>query len=190
MLEHVPQVIGEALRGLRPGLETLTANRDFGAVPATLTVTSPAFAGGGALPVDATADGAGLSPAIAWQGVPAAAAEIVVVIEDADSPTPAPLVHLILYGLPGRDGAIAAGELNGPADAAPTHRLGKSSFLKAAYLPPDPPTGHGPHRYAVQVFALDAATALDPEPGRGAVVAAMTGHVIAKGLLIGTYERR
>ena len=27
--------------------------------------------------------------------------------------------------------------------------------LSATYLPPDPPPGHGPHRYAFQVFALD-----------------------------------
>ena len=190
MLEHVPKVIGEALKGVGPGLDKLVANRDFGDVPATLTVTSPAFVDGGPLPVDATADGRGLSPPLAWRGVPAGAVEVVIVIEDADSPTPAPLVHTILYGLPGRDGGLGEGELAGPAGDGQPHRLGKTSFLKAAYLPPDPPTGHGLHRYAVQVFALDAPSALDAEPGRGAVVKAMAGHVVAKGLLVGTYERR
>jgi hypothetical protein len=188
MLEKMPKVIGEALRGVGPGLDKLVANQHFGEVAATLAVTSPAFADGGPLPAEATADGRGVSPPIAWRGVPTGCAELVVVIEDADSPTPAPLVHAIVYGLPGRDGAFAAGDLSGRDGAQPL-RLGKTSYLKAAYLPPDPPTGHGPHRYAVQVFALDAPSGLDSEPGRGAVVEAMTGHVVAKGLLIGTYER-
>ncbi|RYB02088.1 YbhB/YbcL family Raf kinase inhibitor-like protein [Lichenibacterium ramalinae] len=188
MLEKMPKAIGEALRGVGPGLDKLVTNAHFGEVAATLAVTSPAFADGGPMPADATADGSGTSPPLAWRGVPAGCAEVVVVIEDADSPTPAPLVHAIVYGLPGRDGAVAEGELSGQDGAGPL-RLGKSSYLKAAYLPPDPPTGHGPHRYAVQVFALDAPSGLKAEPGRGAVVAVMAGHVVAKGLLIGTYER-
>ena len=67
--------------------------------------------------------------------------------------------------------------------------LGKSSYLKAAYLPPDPPTGHGPHRYCFQIFALDIVPALEEGAGRGAVVEALKGHVLAKGMLVGTYER-
>ena len=129
--------------------------------------------------------------------MPAGAAEVVVLIEDADSPTPAPLVHTLLLGLPGRDGALAAGELKSPGGEGRPHRLGRNSFLKAEYLPPDPPTGHGPHRYVVQVFALDAplslgdgSLSLGDAPGRGAVVEAMAGHVLAKGTLTGTYERR
>ncbi len=85
---------------------------------------------------------------------------------------------------------MAEGELKSAGSTGQPHELGRNSFLKAEYLPPDPPTRHGPHRYAVQVFALDTPLSLAFEPGRGAVVAAMTGHVLATGLLIGTYERR
>lgn len=190
MLEHTPRRVGEALRGFGPGPDKLMINGIFGDAPGGIAVSSPAFADGAPMPADHTEDGRKLSPPLAWRGVPAGAAEIVVVIEDADSPTPAPLVHTILLGLPGRDGDLAAGELKSPGSEGRTHRLGKNSYLKAEYLPPDPPRGHGPHRYAVQVFALDAPLTLDAEPGRGALVAAMTGHVVAKGLLIGTYERR
>jgi Raf kinase inhibitor-like YbhB/YbcL family protein len=189
MLEHTPKILGEALKSFRPGLEKLTANDGFAAVPASLAVSSSAFAADGPIPADYTEDGRKLSPPLAWSGVPAGTTEIVVLIEDADSPTPAPLVHTILFGLPGRDGEIAEGELKSPGGEGRTHRLGRNSFLKAEYLPPDPPTGHGPHRYAVQVFALDTPLALDDTPGRSALVKAMTGHVVAKGLLVGTYER-
>ncbi|RYC31126.1 YbhB/YbcL family Raf kinase inhibitor-like protein [Lichenibacterium minor] len=189
MLEHMPKIVGEALRGVGPGLDKLMINADFQGAPGGIAVSSPAFADGAPIPADHTEDGRKVSPPLAWRGVPPAAAEVVVVIEDADSPTPAPLVHTILLGLPGRDGALAEGELKSAGAQGRAHHLGKNSFLKAEYLPPDPPTGHGPHRYAVQVFALDAALSLDAEPGRGALVEAMQGHVMAKGLLIGTYER-
>lgn len=189
MLEHLPHAVGAALRGVGPGLDKLAANSRFGAAPETLALTSPAFAAGGPMPGDCTADGRGLSPPLAWRGVPPGAAEVVVVIEDADSATPAPLVHTLLYGLPGRDGEIAEGALTGPDQGAGGGRLGQNSFMKSAYLPPDPPPGHGPHRYAVQVFALDAPTGLAPGAGRGALLDAMAGHVLARGLLIGTYRR-
>ena len=189
MLEHTPKRVGEALRGFGPGLDKLTINGAFGAAPGGIAVSSPAFADGAPIPPAYTDDGRKLSPPLAWQGVPSGTVEIVVVIEDADSPTPAPLVHTLLVGLPGRDGELAEGELKSPGAPGRAHRLGKNSFLKAEYLPPDPPTGHGAHRYAVQVFALDAPLSLDAEPGRGALIEAMKGRVIAKGLLIGTYER-
>ncbi len=190
MLEHTPKVLGEALKAVRPGLDKLAIHAEFAAVPDTIVVSSPAFASEGAIPADYTDDGRKLSPPLAWRGVPAGAAEVVLLIEDADSPTPAPLVHTILLGLPGRDGTLGEGELKSPDGEGRPHRLGQNSFFKAEYLPPDPPTGHGPHRYAVQVFALDAPLVLDDKPGRGAVIEAMMGHVVAKGLLVGTYERR
>jgi phosphatidylethanolamine-binding protein (PEBP) family uncharacterized protein len=57
-------------------------------------------------------------------------------------------------------------------------------------LPPDPPPGHGVHRYLFQVFALEAGPAFDEEPGRDAVLAAIRERGLASGCLIGTYERR
>ncbi|WP_426000483.1 hypothetical protein [Caulobacter sp. DWR1-3-2b1] len=56
-------------------------------------------------------------------------------------------------------------------------------------MPPDPPTGHGPHLYAFQIFAPDRRLDFDHPPGRKAVVEAVTGHVLAKGVLVGAYER-
>ena len=189
MLEHLPTAVGAALKSVRPGLETLTLNLHFADVPQSISVESHAFQPDAPLPVDATEDGRKISPPLAWRGVPPGAAATVLIIEDADSPTPKPLVHAILLGLPGQDGRLAEGELKSAGSAGQAHELGLNSFLKAEYLPPDPPSGHGPHRYAVQVFALDAPLAFVSAPGRGAVVEAMTGHVLATGVLIGTYER-
>lgn len=62
-------------------------------------------------------------------------------------------------------------------------------------MPPDPPPGCGAHRYVFQgyvfqVFALDCVPRFESRPGRTELLDKIKGHVIAKGLLIGTYERR
>ncbi|MGU3537443.1 YbhB/YbcL family Raf kinase inhibitor-like protein [Methylobacterium sp. A54F] len=186
MLEKLPRAVGAALSGLKAGLEKTACHAAFADVPDTIRVTSETVADGGAIPPRCTADGAGVSPAIAWAGLPAGTEGVVLLAEDADSPTPQPLVHLIAWNLPGRDGGLAEGALTGAPDA---HDLGRNSFLKTGWLPPDPPTGHGPHRYVFQVYALDRALGLTEQPGRKALVSAMTGHVLARGDLIGTYRR-
>ncbi len=188
MLEKIPSILGEALKGVRPGLEKTMAQKSFGDVPETIAVESTAFGHGAPLPIDATDDGRKVSPPVSWANVPSGTAEIVLVIEDADSPTPEPLVHAIVFGLP-TQGGLAEGAMAGPGHPGEGLACGKNSFGKAEYLPPDPPSGHGQHRYVFQVFALGKPSGLADQPGRGAVVAALTGKVSAKGVLVGTYER-
>jgi hypothetical protein len=187
MLEKLPAALGRALKGVRPGLDkTLYRSAELLDLPEAITVSSHAFLAGEALPQRFTADGDGLSPPLEWRGVPAEAAEVIVIVEDADSPTPQPLVHAIVHRLPGRDGGIAEGALSrDPPGAA----MGRNSFLKAQWLPSDPPTGHGVHRYVFQVFALREAAGLGDHPGRGAVETALKRHAIAKGVLLSTYQR-
>jgi phosphatidylethanolamine-binding protein (PEBP) family uncharacterized protein len=76
-------------------------------------------------------------------------------LEDADSPTGEPFVHVIVPVLPRGDGTLPDGAL--PKNAADGRAMGRNSFLKQAYEPPDPPPGHGPQGYAFEVFALEDA---------------------------------
>jgi hypothetical protein len=191
MLEKVPAVLGRLLKRARPGTDELAFNDEhFVDIPCSITVESSAFADGGAIPDDFTDDGGKLSPPIRWSGVPAEADAVVLLMEDADSPTPSPLVHAICWDLPGEDGAIGTGDLDSPCSVGEGHTLGLNSFKRREFLPPDPPRGHGPHRYAFQVFALDQQLDFDKTPDRRQVLDAMAGHVLAKGCLVGTYERR
>lgn len=135
-------------------------------------------------------DGEGLSPPLAVAGVPEAAAALVLFVEDPDAPSPHPLVHLIAWNLPPRDRTFPEGEFASPAGEGARHDLGRNSFLKEGWLPPDPPTGHGPHRYLFQAFALARSADLPASPGRSALLDALQGNVLAKGLLTGRYERR
>jgi Raf kinase inhibitor-like YbhB/YbcL family protein len=190
MLENLPAGLGRALRTARPGLEkTLFHEAEISGDVAAITVSSTEFDNDGELPVRFTEDGARVSPPIAWSGVPMDAASVILVIEDADSPTPAPLVHAIIWNLPPSDGVIDEGAMRSDAHEGEGLSMGKNSFMSAKYLAPDPPPGHGPHRYAIQVFALDTRPDLGASPGRHRLIEHLTGHVLAKGLLIGTYER-
>ncbi|WP_375454333.1 YbhB/YbcL family Raf kinase inhibitor-like protein [uncultured Methylobacterium sp.] len=189
MLEKIPAGLGQALSGLRAGLGKTAYHSDFADVPETLALTSAAFADGAPIPARYTADGAKTAPPLAWSGLPAGTVRIAILAEDADSPTPRPLVHLIAWNLAPTTHNLAEGALT--AAGVPGFRpdLGRNSFLTDGWLPPDPPAGHGAHRYLFQVYALDRALDLPPSPGRGAVVDAMRGHVLGKGCLTGSYER-
>jgi hypothetical protein len=88
------------------------------------------------------------------------------------------------------DGALAEGALASPDHDGSGLQAGRNSYLQARWMPPDPPPGHGVHRYAFQLFALDAgAPAFSPTPGRDEVLEMLRDHAVASGCLIGTYER-
>jgi Raf kinase inhibitor-like YbhB/YbcL family protein len=187
MLEKLPSVVGRGLKRFRPGLgQIISARRGLQIGDASLLLQSPAFTEGRPLPVRYTADGEGVSPPLRWSAIPDAARSLLLVVEDADSPTPNPLVHAIATGIPVTHTELVEAELV-PHEGGPV--IGKNSYLKPGWLPPDPPPGHGPHRYAFQLFALDYGPQFDGHPGRSSVIRALEGHVIARGLLIGTYQR-
>ena len=190
MLENLPDVVGHVLRGQRAGLDKIAFQAvDLRAGMASLSVASLAFADHAPIPERYTADGAGLSPPLQWVGVPAGAESLVLIVEDADAPTPQPLVHAIVVDLPAEDGALAEGALPSKDHPGTDLHVGRNSYLQAAWLALDPPPGHGVHRYAFQVFALTAGPAFDSTPGRDAVLAAIKERGLASGCLIGTYER-
>ncbi|MDM0019623.1 YbhB/YbcL family Raf kinase inhibitor-like protein [Variovorax saccharolyticus] len=190
MLEKLPDAIGHALHGVRAGLDEITFNTiGLRAGMGAITVTSLAFADHAPLPERYTADGAGRSPPIDWIGVPEGAAALVLVVEDADSPTPHPLVHAIVVDLPPADGGLHESALPSADHEGSGIHAGLNSYLQAAWMPPDPPPGHGIHRYAFQVFALATAPNFSTNPGREELFEALSAHAIASGLLIGTCER-
>ena len=190
MLQNVPPGLGRALQGVRGSADDLvSADEAFAAVPEMIQLTSPAFAQGGPIPARYTEDGERISPPLVWIGVPPEAESLVLLIEDQDSPTPRPLVHAILADMKPADGELEAGALPSPGHEGQDLGMGRNSYMQRAWLPPDPPRGHGPHRYVFQMFALDTVPEFRSCPGRSALVEALRGHVIARGTLVGTYQR-
>jgi phosphatidylethanolamine-binding protein (PEBP) family uncharacterized protein len=159
-------------------MEAVAPNGVLDALPANLAHHSPPFANGGRIPQRFTADGDGQLPMLEWNEPPPRTSSRVLLVEDADSPTPKPLMHCIIYGLSPGTRSLSL----------PDVRYGKNSFFKSAWLPPDPPTGQGEHRYVFQLYALDAEPAFK-SPGRSELIAFVKRHGLGKGVLIGVYAR-
>jgi phosphatidylethanolamine-binding protein (PEBP) family uncharacterized protein len=188
------QFIGKLLRNKRADESLMAWNRPGLAGPETLTVTSEAFQDGAALPLPHAGrriGGADLSPDLAWSAVPAGTTEILLVAEDIDAPFRQPIVHAIAL----IDAAVTVldpGALSGAAPGVGVRML--RSFVGRGYRGPGPIPGHGPHRYVFQVFALgsevhaaDGAGLAELKPGMA--LAAVDGPVLARGKIVGTYER-
>ena len=192
MIGWLPSAIGRRLRGRRIGIDkTLFFDESMAATPDCIVVESTAFTNGGVIPQAHSCDGNGSSPPFSWSGIPENAAAVAVVIEDGDSPTSAPMVHLVAWGFAGKDGAVATGgcNRNSKTHGGKPFSLGRNGMYALGYTPPDPPPGHGPHHYLIQVYALNQTLEFSSAPGLKQLARSMKGLVIAKGALEGIYER-
>ena len=157
---------------------------------ARITVRSKAFEPGKAIPPRHTGDGEDVSPPLTWSAVPAAAKELALIMDDPDAPRAKPWVHWVIYKLPADAAGLpeAVAKEAEPPDPAGAVQ-GKNTSGKIGYGGPAPPKGHGVHHYHFKLYALDAALAVKGGLDKEALLAAMSGHVIAQGELIGTYQR-
>jgi len=135
-----------------------------------------------------TCDGEDVSPALAWEGVPAEAAELVLVVEDPDAPG-GTFTHWLAYGLDRAEtglpeGVPEGGETEGP----PALRQGVNDMGAAGWSGPCPPGGET-HRYLFRLLAVDAETGLEGGASRDELLEVIEGHVIAEATLTGTYAR-
>jgi Raf kinase inhibitor-like YbhB/YbcL family protein len=190
MLEILPESIGHALINQRAGMENVVYNllyRDRRVL--RLRLHSPAFAFNARIPPRFTADGDGISPPLSWDEIPQEADTLALIVEDADAPTPHPLVHAIVVDLDAQSGSLEEGALSSDHHRGVGLQTGRNSFFKHAWLPPDPPRGHGEHPYVFQLFALRSGPLLSQFCGRGEFIDAVLERAIAVGCVIGTYER-
>jgi Raf kinase inhibitor-like YbhB/YbcL family protein len=164
--------------------------------PATLTVTSPTLKANEVVPIDHTADGKNLSPALSWTGAPAGTKQFALVYDDPDvafGNPPQTFVHWVVYNIPGTAKGLPAelpmdATLTAPPDIAGTIQ-GLSGFKRTGYRGPAPPPGK-PHHYTWTVYALDAELKLEPGLNRNQLMEAIKGHIIGQGSLVAIYERK
>ena len=158
----------------------LTAFALFAAGRAKLKVTSSAFQEGGNIPSKFTCDGSDTSPSLQITGVPSEAKSLVLIADDPDAPGGL-FTHWLVWNIPSQTKSIAEG-------SAPNGVQGANDFGKSGYRGPCPPAGV--HRYSFKIFALDRELELRSGAKRSQMNAAMKGHVIAQGELVGRYSRK
>jgi len=158
----------------------LTAIASLAAGGATMKITSSAFHEGANIPSKFTCDGSDTSPPLQIAGVPSGAKSLVLIVDDPDAPSGL-FTHWLVWNIPPQTGSIAEG-------SAPQGVQGANDFGKSGYRGPCPPPGT--HRYSFKIFALDHELELRSGAKRSQVDAAMKGHVIAQGELVGRYAKR
>jgi len=151
----------------------------------TISLTSLAFLENGSIPPVHTCDGRDLSPALAWSGVPPQAKSLALIVDDPDAPR-GTWVHWVLYNLPASATGLPEGAGSG-AGLPPGTAQGRNDFKRTGYGGPCPPSGS--HRYFFKLYALDATFDGLVEATKADLERAMEGHVLARGELVGTYQR-
>jgi Raf kinase inhibitor-like YbhB/YbcL family protein len=161
--------------------------------PAKIVVTSPKLESGEPMPRDYTPDGRNVSPPLSWSGLPAGTKELAVVCADFGAGAPPPWVHWIIYNIPATAKGLPEELPIDPASPMPVEikgaAQGLNSWRRPIYRGPAPPVGTT-HIYYFTVYALDADLDLKSNLTRTELLEAMEGHIIGRGELVPTFERR
>jgi len=154
----------------------------------TMTLTSASFPNNGAIPRRYTCDGEDISPPLMWTGLPAGTKSLALVVDDPDAPDPAApkltWVHWVLYNIPPTTTGLpeAVSKKNLPSGTL----QGLNDWKRTGYGGPCPPIGR--HRYFHKLYALDSVIPDLGTPTKAALEKAITGHILARAELIGTYQ--
>ena len=170
----MPKVIGAG------ALAIALAIVSFASGEAKMKITSSVFQEGGNIPPKFTCDGGDTSPPLQIAEVPSRAKSLALVVDDPDAPSGL-FTHWMVWNISPQTNTIAEG-------STPKGVHGTNDFGKSGYGGPCPPSGT--HRYYFKIFALDRELDLPPGTKRNQLVAAMKGHVVAQGELMGRYSRK
>jgi Raf kinase inhibitor-like YbhB/YbcL family protein len=154
----------------------LVAGRGAGAFDRERTaieLSSSAFAEDHPLPTRFTSAGEGISPPLAWSGIPSDTKSLVLMMRDA---APRGGVHWLVYDIPPM--RTGFGSDTAPADA----RVGLNDAGRRRYEAPCPPSAPAAH-YIFSIHALDRRLDLD-DADAASVRDAMAGHVLAAGFMV------
>jgi len=161
------------------------------AVPG-LTLMSPAFEDGSIIPPKFTqAVDAWVSPQLKWTNVPPNTVSFVLLAHDPDAALDkktADVLHWLAFNIPGT--------ATGLPEAVPTNATMPDGTVQAknrrglvGYLGPGAPAVGPYHHYTFELFALDTKLTLGADASRADVLAAMDGHILGKGVLVGRFHK-
>ena len=183
-----------------PGQSMLSQANKGAGVPLALTritarerdamkVMSDDFAARAAIPMRHSEYADGVSPQLRWLPVKDAVS-YAIIAEDPDSRPVAPFVHWLAWNIPASVTSLPAGLQEQMRLTEPDGVLqGMTTRGSVGYYGPRPPVGDPAHHYHFQVIALDSMVNVPAGADRDSLLAAIGGHVIAKGELMGTYRQ-
>jgi Raf kinase inhibitor-like YbhB/YbcL family protein len=151
----------------------------------TLTIRVDSLSPGAALPDVYTCNGAGESPKVSWNGIPAGAKSLVLILDDPDAPA-GTFTHWLVYNIPPQPGELEQGQTNAKVLANDAQQGESSNGFRGFYYP-CPPIG-STHRYIFRLYAADIYIAL-PNADRTAIDQALSGHTIEKTEFTTTFKR-
>lgn len=143
----------------------------------TMEVTS-AFEDQQPIPRVYGCDGDDTSPPLSVAGIPEGSRTLALIVDDPDAPS-GTFDHWVAFDIPpSADIPEGVGELG---------TAGVNSSGSLGYTGPCPPSGT--HRYFFRLYALDTELGLAEGATKQEVRDAAEGHVLARGTLMGTYQR-
>ena len=145
-----------------------------------ISVETPAFGAGEAIPLGFSLEGGNTSPEIRWTVTGERVAELVLVVDDPDAPGGEPFVHWMAARIDPRTTSVSAG---GRPDGAVE---GENDFGRIGYGGPAPPEGET-HTYRFRVLALDARSDLEEGFTPDELEAVLDAHLVASGETTGTF---
>lgn len=162
-------------------------------IPETITVTSSAFEHHGTIPLEYTAYGDNKSIDLSWSNLPAGTVQLALICDDPIVPMPQPFVHWVAYNIPATAPGLPA-DLMKEAQVTGVAGLdgminGLNGTRQAGYFGARPPVDGKLHAYHFRVYAIDADLGLAPGLNKDELLAAIEGHVLATGMLMGHYQR-
>jgi Raf kinase inhibitor-like YbhB/YbcL family protein len=159
-----------------------------------LTLSSSAWPDGGTIPEKYGQAGDEISPSFSWGPGPEGTVSFVLIAHDIDAATgngTDDILHWMLWNIPASSRGLTEGQPHGNQLADGTRQISASGPY---YRGPGAPAAGPLHHYVFELFALDTmidvpAVGASPPQTRAAVVAAMAGHVRAKGVYVGLFKR-
>ncbi|MDR3680178.1 MAG: YbhB/YbcL family Raf kinase inhibitor-like protein [Flavipsychrobacter sp.] len=142
-----------------------------------ITITSTAFENEGTIPAKYSCTGEEINPPLHIGDLPDGTVTLSLMVEDPDAPKGI-FDHWIVWNI---DPIHEIKEGSNPGIS------GKNGKGKTGYHGPCPPDDT--HRYYFYVFALDTDIDLEAGAGKTDLQAAMEGHIIGQGSLMGRYGK-
>ncbi|OFI57515.1 phospholipid-binding protein [Corynebacterium diphtheriae] len=130
-----------------------------------------------------------VSPHLEWSTLPEGTKSIAITCFDPDAPTASGFWHWAVFNIPVSQVSIAQGAANdGSLDQLGAISL-RGDSGKRGYYGPNPPAGHGSHRYLFAVHAVDVESLdVDPDSSPAVLGFNLYFHSLGRAIRWGWYE--